>query len=90
MFTKALALDVAWEGIRVNCVCPGDIMTPMVAEQLSKEPLPEAALQQMSGIYPLGRIGTPEEVAAVIVFLASPQAAFVTGALWSIDGGLTA
>lgn len=89
-FTKALALELAPYGIRVNAVCPGDIHTPLLDKQLAQVADRERTLRDMAGIYPLGRLGTPAEVAQVILFLASPQAAFVTGALWSVDGGLTA
>lgn len=90
LFTRALALEVAHEGVRVNAIAPGDIMTPLTRGQLQASPDPEAALQEMASVYPLGRIGTPEEAAAVIAFLLSAQAGFVTGAVWRIDGGLTA
>ena len=90
LFTKALALELAPHGIRVNCVCPGDIDTPLLARQLSAADNPQALRRDMESIYPLGRIGTPEEVASVILFLASDAASFVTGAAWSVDGGLTA
>lgn len=90
LFTKALALEAAASQIRVNCVCPGDIATPLTEAQLRAEPSYEEALQAMRSVYPLGRIGTAEEAAAVIVFLASPAASFVTGAAWSVDGGITA
>jgi NAD(P)-dependent dehydrogenase (short-subunit alcohol dehydrogenase family) len=88
-FTKALALELAPYSIRVNAVCPGDIHTPLLDEQLKDSGNVENDLKEMASIYPLGRIGKPEEVANVIAFLASDKASFVTGALWAIDGGLT-
>ena len=90
LFTKSLALELAPFGVRVNCVCPGDVATPMTEAQLQDAPDREEALRQMSGVYPLGRIARAEEVADIIFFLASDAASFVTGAAWSVDGGLTA
>lgn len=90
LFTKALSLELAPHGVRVNCVCPGDVATPLLDRQIVAEPDPERYRREMTGMYPLGRIATADEVAAVIVFLASDAAAFVTGAAWSVDGGLTA
>ena len=90
LFTKALALEMALFRVRVNCVCPGDIATPLTEAQLAAAPSREQALHEMSSVYPLGRIGTAAEAAGVIVFLASDAAGFVTGAAWSVDGGLTA
>ena len=90
VFTKALALEMAPYGVRVNCVCPGDVETPMLARQVAKQANPLTYKQEMASIYPLGRIGLVEEIAGVIVFLASGAASFVTGAAWSVDGGLTA
>lgn len=90
LFTKAMALELAPWNIRVNSVCPGDVMTPLTEKQLEQYPDREAALKEMSSVYPLGKIGTPEEIAGVIEFLCSADAAFVNGAIWSVDGGITA
>ena len=90
LFTKALALEMAPHGVRVNCVCPGDIDTPLLERQLAGSVNPAEVRREMESIYPLGRIGTADEVAKVILFLAADAASFVTGAAWSVDGGLTA
>lgn len=89
-FSKALALELAPHHIRVNCICPGDIDTPMLKQQLAASNDPERLLQEMSSIYPLGRIGRAAEAAAAICFLASDQASLITGAALPVDGGLTA
>lgn len=83
---RVLAADYAREGIRVNGVLPGITDTPM-NDWWRHDPEQRAATEQR---VPLGRIGTPEEIAAVIAFLASDDASYVTGALWTVDGGLTA
>lgn len=83
-FTRSLALELASFSIRVNCVAPGDILTPLTLNQLKTS---GGTIEELAKIYPLGRIGTPEEVAEVIYFLS--QATFITGAVLSVDGGLT-
>ena len=90
LFTRALALETAAFGVRVNAIAPGDILTPLTEAQLGPGEKREQSLREMASVYPLGRIGTAEEAAALIVFLASARASFVTGAVYGIDGGLTA
>jgi NAD(P)-dependent dehydrogenase (short-subunit alcohol dehydrogenase family) len=84
--TKTAALEYAQQGIRVNCVCPGWIQTPMTARGLSD---PEQKAQIVAR-EPIGRVGTPEEVAETVVWLCSDAASFVTGHAMSVDGGLVA
>lgn len=84
--TRSLALDVAPHNIRVNAVSPGYIATDLLEEYFDTIP---GARDAALSVHPLGRIGTPENVAEVVCFLASRAAAFVTGANWSVDGGLT-
>ena len=89
--TKALAVEVARVGIRVNCVCPGIIETAMLDQGVAEMGLDRTAFVQLAGAaHPMGRIGRPEEVAAAILFLASDDASFITGIALSVDGGLWA
>lgn len=90
--TRAVACDYAKKGIRCNCVCPGRIHTPFVDGYLKKNyPGQEAEMfKKLSEWHPMGRMGKPEEVAALILYLASDEAGFVTGAAYPIDGGRSA
>lgn len=88
--TKSCAVDFADHGVRVNCVCPGTTYTPLVEEALKKEKDPERARRSLEETRPLKRLGKPEEIAAAILFLASPLVGYATGAVLSIDGGYTA
>ncbi|GLZ81525.1 short chain dehydrogenase [Actinorhabdospora filicis] len=87
--TKHLAVEWAAHGIRVNAVAPGTIRTARVKE-LGDEPGGREYLATMAAAHPLGRLGEPEEVAEAIVFLASPAASFITGAVLPVDGGYLA
>ncbi|WP_447978699.1 SDR family NAD(P)-dependent oxidoreductase [Candidatus Nitrospira bockiana] len=86
IFTRCVAMDYAKEGIRCNSVCPGLIETPMASSLLDN---PEMRAQALSA-YPISRVGTPEEVAKLVLYLASDDATWVTGSSFTIDGGLTA
>lgn len=85
--TRALAVDHVGEGIRVNAVCPGTVDSPWVRRLV--EDVGES-LDALRARQPLGRLGTPEEIAEAVVYLASDRAGFVTGSVLTIDGGLTA
>lgn len=88
--TKSMALDHALEGIRVNCICPGRVETPFVSARLKEYPDPEKAYQEMASTQAIGRMGKPEEIAAAALYLASDEAAFITGTALLIDGGWSA
>lgn len=89
--TRAMAIDHAADGIRVNAVCPGDVQTPMLESGIQARGFdPATALAEMGKSVPLGRVSQPEEQARVIRFLASDEASYMTGALLPVDGGNTA
>jgi meso-butanediol dehydrogenase / (S,S)-butanediol dehydrogenase / diacetyl reductase len=91
--TRALAVDYASEGIRVNSISPGSIATPMLetaAHKFSPEMAVDDVFSRFGAAHPLGRIGTPEEAAELAAFLASDRASFCTGGDYKIDGGLSA
>jgi NAD(P)-dependent dehydrogenase (short-subunit alcohol dehydrogenase family) len=85
--TRALAIDHVGDGIRVNAVCPGTVDSPWVRRLVENA---GESLEQLQARQPMGRLGTPEEIAESILYLASDQAAFVTGSALVVDGGMTA
>ncbi len=87
--TKCIALDHALDGIRANAICPGRVETPFVKKRLAEYPDPQKAYEEMASTQALGRMGTPAEVAAAVLYLASDEAAFVTGTAFEIDGGFS-
>jgi 2-hydroxycyclohexanecarboxyl-CoA dehydrogenase len=87
--TKGLALELAPARIRVNAVCPGIIRTPVTEQMLEDADDPDGLLATWSQAHALGRIGAPHEIAAVVAFLASDEASFVTGSSFIADGGLS-
>jgi len=88
--TKALAVDLAPDNIRVNCICPGAIETPMLNRVIEKQGDPTEVRKERMSNYPIGRFGEPQEVASTALFLASSESSFVTGAVIVVDGGFTA
>ncbi|MDZ4793275.1 MAG: glucose 1-dehydrogenase [Bacteroidota bacterium] len=83
--TKGTALDYADKNIRVNAIGPGYINTPLLTDTLD-----EATIKALAGLHPIGRLGTADEVAELVLWLSSPQSSFVTGSYYTIDGGYTA
>lgn len=88
--TRAMAIDHVADGVRVNCVCPGTVDTPWVGRLLDAAPDPAATRAALVARQPMGRLGRAEEIAKAIAYLASDDAAFITGTELVIDGGLVA
>jgi NAD(P)-dependent dehydrogenase (short-subunit alcohol dehydrogenase family) len=93
--TKSIALDYARQGVRCNCICPGHIRVRPREETAARMAAREIeyplarTVEEMEAMHPLGRVGTPEEIADVVAYLVSPRASFITGAAIVADGGLT-
>jgi NAD(P)-dependent dehydrogenase (short-subunit alcohol dehydrogenase family) len=89
MLTKQMALDYAPQNVRVNCVCPSDVNTPMIRDFINSTPDPAETEARLLRRVPLGRLAEPEDIARAVLFLASDDAAFVTGVALPVDGGVT-
>jgi NAD(P)-dependent dehydrogenase (short-subunit alcohol dehydrogenase family) len=90
--TRSMAIDLAPRGVRVNAICPGTVFTPLMEPLLRArgDGDLQAGLARTTAKYPIGRLGTPEEIARVALFLAGDDASFVTGSIVTADGGMTA
>lgn len=86
--TRSMAMDFAKENIRVNAVCPGTVNTPMLKWAASLDPDPQSVYDACNAMHPIGRIAEAGEIAEVVAFLAHESSSFVTGAVWTVDGGL--
>ncbi len=89
MLTQCLALEGAPHGVRANAVCPGFVDTPSMRRSLENDPDPDHVLEYMASLHPIGRMGVSRDVADAFVYLASDEAAWVTGVVLPVDGGLT-
>ena len=87
--TRAMALDHAKEGIRINAVCPGEVNTPMIQSE-RKDPVTPELMQHLANTVPTGRLADPSEIANMVLFLASDKASYMTGSLVLVDGGFAA
>jgi 2-keto-3-deoxy-L-fuconate dehydrogenase len=87
--TKAVAADYVGQGIRCNAVCPGTVETPSLQDRINSQADPVEARKQFVARQPMGRIARADEIAPVVVFLASDESSFSTGNVFSVDGGMT-
>jgi NAD(P)-dependent dehydrogenase (short-subunit alcohol dehydrogenase family) len=86
--TRSMAVDMASRNVRVNCVCPGTVNTPMIQSIIAMDSDPEGLKKILDKMHPLGRVAQPSEIGEVIAFLASDRASFMTGSIVVVDGGL--
>ncbi len=87
--TKSVAADFVGKGIRCNCICPGTVETPSLHERIKAHGDPEEGLRMFLSRQPTGKLATPEEIAPIVVYLASDESRFATGQAFNIDGGIT-
>ncbi len=90
LLTKCMAIDHGHENIRVNAICPSFVETDLTAAVLSKAADPDAIRRERIGVHPMGRLGQPEDMAGLAVYLASDESSWVTGATFPVDGGYLA
>ena len=90
LLTKCMALDHGPDQIRVNCICPSFVETDLTADYIRKAPDPSAAREERISKHPIGRLGVPDDIAGLAVYLASDESSWVTGAAFPVDGGFTA
>jgi len=90
MLTKCMALDHAADEIRVNCICPAFVETELTSDFITNAPDPDAALRERINLHPIGRLGQPQDIAGMALYLASDESSWVTGAAFTVDGGFTA
>lgn len=88
-FTKAIAADYVKQGLRCNAVCPGTIDTPSLQERMNALPDPAQARKDFVARQPMGRLGTTDDIAPLLVYLASDESSFATGVAFTVDGGMT-
>ena len=87
--TKSVAADFVKQGVRCNCICPGTVQSPSLDERIEAQGGGDEVRQAFIARQPMGRIGTPEEIAAIALYLASDESAFTTGTAMIVDGGMT-
>jgi NAD(P)-dependent dehydrogenase (short-subunit alcohol dehydrogenase family) len=90
LLTKCMAIDHGHENIRVNAICPSFVETDLTAAVLSTAPDPQAVRRERVAVHPLGRLGKPEDIAGLAVYLASDESSWVTGSVFPVDGGYLA
>jgi 2-keto-3-deoxy-L-fuconate dehydrogenase len=88
-FTKAIAADYVKQGLRCNAVCPGTIDTPSLQARINALPDPAQARKDFVARQPMGRLGTTDDIAPLLVYLASDESSFATGVAFTVDGGMT-